>query len=58
MDVAAQARFLPPSPDGVERLLEALLFEKALLEIEYELSHRPDWLNTPVHGVLELLDRP
>jgi maltose alpha-D-glucosyltransferase / alpha-amylase len=57
LDVAGQARFLPPTQDGVDRLLRALLFEKALLEIEYELSHRPDWLSTPVHGVLELLDR-
>ena len=58
MEVAEHARFLPPTQDGVDRLLEALLFEKALFEIEYELSHRPDWLSTPVHGVLELLDRP
>jgi maltose alpha-D-glucosyltransferase/alpha-amylase len=57
LDVAEGSRFLPPTQDGVDRLLEALLFEKALLEIEYELSHRPDWLGTPVHGMLELLDR-
>jgi maltose alpha-D-glucosyltransferase/alpha-amylase len=58
MEVAELGRFLPPTQDGVDRLLEAMLFEKALFEIEYELSHRPDWLSTPVHGVLELLDRP
>jgi maltose alpha-D-glucosyltransferase / alpha-amylase len=55
LEVAVPAGFLPPTDDGIERLLTALLIEKALYEIDYELSHRPSWTETPVRGVLELL---
>jgi maltose alpha-D-glucosyltransferase/alpha-amylase len=55
LDAAGTAGFLPPSEDGVERLLTAMLLEKALYEIAYEISHRPEWTATPVRGVLELL---
>jgi predicted trehalose synthase len=26
-----------------------------LIEIEYELEHRPDWVRIPLHGILEHL---
>jgi maltose alpha-D-glucosyltransferase/alpha-amylase len=55
LGVASADRFLPPSEDAIGRLLQALLIEKAVYEIGYELSHRPDWAAVPVAGVLELL---
>jgi maltose alpha-D-glucosyltransferase/alpha-amylase len=36
-------------------LLESYSLEKALMEIEYELTHRPDWVRIPVHGILDQL---
>ncbi|HEX5175812.1 MAG TPA: putative maltokinase [Chthoniobacteraceae bacterium] len=38
-------------------LLRAYLIEKALYEIGYELSHRPDWVGIPVAGILALVGK-
>ncbi|HSL09974.1 MAG TPA: maltose alpha-D-glucosyltransferase [Actinomycetota bacterium] len=47
---------LPPTDDETERLLAALVLEKAVYELRYELDHRPDWLATPARGLTQLLD--
>ncbi|HEY3928853.1 MAG TPA: maltose alpha-D-glucosyltransferase [Candidatus Koribacter sp.] len=47
--------FLPRSLEERAVLLEAYTLEKALIEIEFELEHRPDWVRIPVHGILEQL---
>jgi maltose alpha-D-glucosyltransferase/alpha-amylase len=39
-----------------ERLLRLHLLGKALYEINYEADNRPDWIQTPIHGVLSILD--
>jgi maltose alpha-D-glucosyltransferase/alpha-amylase len=36
-------------------LLNLHLLRKALYEIEYEASHRPDWIDIPVAGVLDII---
>ena len=36
-------------------LLDLHLLRKALYEIEYEASHRPDWIDIPVAGVLDII---
>jgi len=38
------------------RLLRLHLLAKALYEVAYEADNRPDWIETPVRGVLELLE--
>ncbi len=48
--------FLPKTSSEMEILLRAQLIEKALLEIAYELDHRPDWVGIPVHGLSLLLN--
>jgi maltose alpha-D-glucosyltransferase/alpha-amylase len=47
--------FLPQTDSEIEILLRAHLIEKALMEIAYELEHRPEWVGIPVHGLLTLL---
>jgi predicted trehalose synthase len=37
-------------------LLDAYLLEKALYELRYELNSRPDWVNVPLQGILELVE--
>jgi maltose alpha-D-glucosyltransferase/alpha-amylase len=37
-------------------LLLLHLIDKALYEINYEADYRPDWIETPVRGVLAILD--
>jgi maltose alpha-D-glucosyltransferase / alpha-amylase len=36
-------------------VLEFFLLEKCVYEIGYELNNRPDWLEIPMRGLLELL---
>jgi maltose alpha-D-glucosyltransferase/alpha-amylase len=38
------------------RLLRFYLLSKALYEVDYEANHRPDWIETPVRGVIAILD--
>jgi maltose alpha-D-glucosyltransferase / alpha-amylase len=47
--------FLPDSIEEGMRLLQVLLIEKALYEIQYELSHRPDWVAIPCRRLISYL---
>jgi len=45
-------------PDRIEdakAMLDFFLLEKALYEVEYELSYRPAWISVPLQGVLRVL---
>jgi maltose alpha-D-glucosyltransferase/alpha-amylase len=33
------------------------VMEKCVYEVGYELNNRPDWLDIPLRGLLELLSR-
>jgi maltose alpha-D-glucosyltransferase/alpha-amylase len=44
-----------PADDGSFRaLLDLFLVEKALYELRYEIANRPDWVEIPLRGLLEL----
>jgi maltose alpha-D-glucosyltransferase/alpha-amylase len=46
-----------PADDAVVcRLIRLFMLEKALYEVCYEAANRPEWIETPVSGVLELLE--
>ena len=49
------ASFVPADREELEILLDALLLEKAIYELNYEVNHRPDWVGIPVQGILDLL---
>jgi maltose alpha-D-glucosyltransferase / alpha-amylase len=55
LEEARHAGFLIASPEEVELLLDVFMLEKAVYEVGYELNNRPDWLNVPLRGLLELL---
>jgi trehalose synthase-fused probable maltokinase len=42
------------SPLGDESLLPIFLLEKAFCELRYELRHRPDWVQIPLQGLVDL----
>ncbi|HET7505778.1 MAG TPA: alpha-amylase, partial [Kofleriaceae bacterium] len=52
------SRILPRSDGDLSLLLEFFLLEKSVYEIGYELNNRPDWLEIPMRGLLELLGVP
>ena len=52
---ASAGDLLPSAKDQLAVLLDAFLLEKAVAELEYELTHRPDWVRIPVRGILQLL---
>ena len=55
METAGAANCLPKTPAEIKALLDAYTLEKGLIEVEYELEHRPDWIRIPLHGLLEQL---
>jgi maltokinase len=48
-------RLLPASSADRESLLHAFELDKAIYEIIYELSHRPDWVDIPASAVRRTL---
>ena len=55
---AEGASFLPKTREEREVLLDSFLLEKAIYEVGYESSHRPDWVHLPVRAVMQLLGEP
>jgi maltose alpha-D-glucosyltransferase/alpha-amylase len=53
---AHEGRFLPTDRDTLTALLAAYEIEKALYELAYEESHRPEWVRIPVHGIRRTLE--
>ncbi len=51
-----EADFLPTDRQQMHTLLSVLLLDKAVYELGYELNNRPDWIEVPLHGVLDLLN--
>ena len=45
---------VPREKSQLAILLPFLLLEKCVYEVAYELNHRPDWVQIPLRGVLEL----
>ncbi len=56
LELVRGARFVPTDPVEFNTLLSAFLLDKALYELNYELSHRPDWVRIPVAGIELLLE--
>ena len=50
------AGFLPTDRDQLAALLDFFLLEKAVYELGYEANNRPDWVELPARGILEILD--
>lgn len=51
-------KILPKDTQVFHEMLEIHLLEKALAELNYELSTRPDWVDIPLQGILKILKGP
>ena len=54
-EATRQALFMPKSQDEISLLLDIYLLEKAVYELGYELNNRPEWVDIPVAGILEIM---
>ena len=51
------SRHLPRLVQEFEILLNIFLLEKAIYELNYELNNRPEWVDIPLDGILEIVGR-
>ncbi len=51
-----RTRLVPPDPEHTRILLEAFLLDKALYEVNYELTNRSNWVHVPIEGISHMLD--
>jgi trehalose synthase-fused probable maltokinase len=56
LEAAGQSLLWPDSADDAKAMLNFFLLEKALYEVEYELSYRPLWVSVPLEGIRDLLE--
>ena len=47
----------PADEEQTQRLLDLFVLEKALYEIEYELTNRPSWAEIPIEATLRMLEQ-
>jgi maltose alpha-D-glucosyltransferase / alpha-amylase len=57
-EIKAAQRLWPTDPHTVEAMLSFFMLEKSIIEIEYELAHRPDWLRVALSNLLRVLSTP
>jgi len=55
---AAGNLIFPSKREEQDLLLNFHLLEKAIYEMGYELNNRPDWVETPLTGIIDLLAVP
>ena len=57
LETASGKTFIEETPRvHIESLLNAYRLEKAIYELSYELNNRPDWVNIPLKGILNIID--
>jgi maltose alpha-D-glucosyltransferase / alpha-amylase len=56
LTAAQQASFLPEERTDRQVLLDVFLLEKAVYELGYELNSRPEWVEVPLQGILQLVE--
>ncbi|MDO8878933.1 MAG: maltose alpha-D-glucosyltransferase [Pseudolabrys sp.] len=56
-ETPADVALWPAKEEQAQQLLDIFLLEKALYEIEYELTNRPAWLHIPLDATLRILQQ-
>jgi len=56
LSIATGATFWPQDEGDIRLLFDVFLVEKAMYELGYELNNRPDWVEIPLHGLVNILE--
>ncbi|HPK02455.1 MAG TPA: maltose alpha-D-glucosyltransferase [Candidatus Sumerlaeota bacterium] len=56
LPIGQGAGFLPRTHDELQLLIDAYMIDKCVYELKYELNNRPDWVEIPLKGLLNLLE--
>jgi maltose alpha-D-glucosyltransferase/alpha-amylase len=56
LEGVAPADYLPRDLKQLTQLFDFFLLEKAIYELGYEANSRPDWVDIPARGILDILD--
>jgi maltose alpha-D-glucosyltransferase/alpha-amylase len=56
LEVSADADYLPADRAELTQLFDFFLLEKAIYELGYEVNSRPDWVDIPSCGILDILE--
>jgi maltose alpha-D-glucosyltransferase/alpha-amylase len=51
----ASASFMPKSQEELSLMLDIFILDKAIYELSYELNNRPDWIDIPISGIIEII---
>jgi maltose alpha-D-glucosyltransferase/alpha-amylase len=55
LETAGPVSYLPTERNKIGRMLDFFLLEKAIYELAYEANSRPDWVDIPARGILDIL---
>jgi predicted trehalose synthase len=58
LEASGPASYLPVEREKIGRMLDFFLLEKAIYELAYEANSRPDWVDIPAQGILDILNTP
>jgi maltose alpha-D-glucosyltransferase / alpha-amylase len=56
LDAMGRVPVLPQTTEESQALLDAMILEKAIYELGYELNNRPEWLRIPLRGILQHME--
>jgi maltose alpha-D-glucosyltransferase/alpha-amylase len=56
LETTGPASYLPTEREKIGRMLDFFLLEKAIYELAYEANSRPDWVDIPARGILDILE--
>ncbi|GAB4035152.1 maltose alpha-D-glucosyltransferase [Spirosoma gilvum] len=57
LEAVQGSSFIPEDPNDLQMMLETYLLEKAISDLNAELSHRPDWVRVPLQIIQSIIEK-
>jgi maltose alpha-D-glucosyltransferase/alpha-amylase len=57
LDTVRGSALVPQQPDDLEMMIETYLLERAVVDLSYELNHRPDWVQVPLRMITSIINK-